>query len=122
MTNKPHKRSYPPELQAPWKSRFAAPSEAKRGEIINIRTLIAHPMESGFRSDNQGEAIPRNIIQTFECYYSNTLEFCAEFFPAIAANPYLAFEIVARESGEIACYWTDQQGRWATATHNLNVL
>lgn len=122
MTDSYQKRSYPSALQAPWKSRFAAPSQVKQGEAINIRTLLAHPMESGFRSDNQGEAIPRDIIVAFECYYLNKLAFSAEFFPAIAANPYLAFEIVAQKSGAIVCYWTDQKGRWATATHAIDVV
>ena len=108
-------------MQADWKSRFAAPDTVAAGERFKVRTLLAHPMESGFRTDNQGELIARNIITRFECRYLGELEFSAELFPAIAANPYLAFELTATRSGDIECRWADQDGRWATATHALNV-
>ncbi len=113
--------STPSELRADWKSRFAAPATARAGETLQIRTLLAHPMESGYRRDNQGEPIPRNIITRFECHYLEQLVFSADFFPAVAANPYLAFELIARRSGDITCYWADQQGRWATAQQRLEV-
>jgi len=106
---------------ADWRSRFAAPDSASAGEVIQVRTLLAHEMESGFRTGNNGDVIPRDIIVNFECRYAGNLVFSAEFFPAIAANPYLAFELTATVSGPIVCRWTDQQGRWAEARHNLAV-
>ena len=67
------------------------PAQAKRGEIIEIKTLIPHPMETGFRLDNIGEPIPRDIITLFVCTYNGEEIFRAELFPAIAANPFIAF-------------------------------
>ena len=67
------------------------PPRAKRGEIIEIKTLIAHPMETGYRLDNTGAAIPRDIINRFVCTYNGEEVFRAELFPAIAANPFIAF-------------------------------
>ena len=107
--------------QADWKSRFSAPDTARAGEQLKIRTLLAHPMESGFRTGNRGETIPRNIITRFDCQYAGKSVFSAELFPAITANPYLAFEITAVRSGDIVCRWTDQDGRWAENSHYLEV-
>ena len=64
------------------------PATARRGEIIEIRTLIAHPMETGHRADSDGRKVPRDIIRRFACRYNGETVFSAELFPAIAANPY----------------------------------
>jgi sulfur-oxidizing protein SoxZ len=87
------------------------PQRAKRGETIEIKTLIAHPMETGYRLDSTGAAIPRNIISRFACRYNGDEIFRAELFPAIAANPYIAFFTTAVESGELVFSWTDDQGQ-----------
>ena len=80
---------------------------AKRGEIIEIKTLIQHPMETGYRLDNKGAAIPRDIISRFTCAYNGDEVFRAELFPAISANPFIAFSTVATESGELVFSWID---------------
>jgi sulfur-oxidizing protein SoxZ len=75
------------------------PATVRRGEIFEIRTLIQHAMETGFRRTQLGEAIPRDIIRQFVCTYNGAEVFRAEFHPAISANPLLAFSTVATESG-----------------------
>jgi len=104
-----------------WKSRFALPKQARSGEQIQVKTLLAHPMESGFRRDFQGEAIPRDIITRFECDYLGETVFAADLFPAIAANPYLAFHLIARSTGPVTCRWIDQRGESVTVTKTLQV-
>ncbi len=104
-----------------WKTRIAAPDEATAGESIEIRTLIAHPMESGFRLDSVGKPIPRDIITSLVCHYDGRKVFEAELYPAIAANPYLSFHITATRSGPIRLTWTDQHGQQAEAEHQLMV-
>ena len=86
------------------------PPRAKRGEIIEIKTLISHPMETGYRRTQLGGAIPRDIIRTFVCTYNGTEIFRAELHPAIAANPFIAFSTVATESGTLAFQWTGDRG------------
>ena len=66
------------------------PQRAKRGEIIEIKTLIQHPMETGYRLDNKGAVIPRDIISRFTCAYNGEEVFRAELFPAISANRAIA--------------------------------
>src|SRR5215470_17188318 len=86
------------------------PAKAKRGEVVEIKTLISHPMESGYRVGTNGALIPRDIIQIFTCHYNGTEIFRAEFSPAIAANPFVVFSTVARESGTLVFRWTGDNG------------
>jgi sulfur-oxidizing protein SoxZ len=86
------------------------PKTAKRGEIITIKTLISHIMETGFRHDNVGTRIPRDIIDTFVCTYNGEEIFRATLYPAIAANPFITFHTVATESGTIAFQWNGDKG------------
>ena len=86
------------------------PAKAKRGEVIAIKTLISHVMETGFRHSMNGEVIPRDIITTVVVTYNGAEIFRAELHPAIAANPFLTFHTVATESGTIAFRWTGDNG------------
>ena len=86
------------------------PASARRGEIIEIKAMVAHDMETGFRRTQLGGLIPRDIITRFVCSYNGAEIFRADFHPAIAANPYLAFTTRATESGTIVCKWTGDNG------------
>ena len=83
---------------------------ARRGEIVDIRTLIAHPMETGYRPGDDGQILPRNLIRRFTCRYGDVVVFSAELFPAIAANPYVAFSTVATESATLSFTWEGDNG------------
>ena len=87
-----------------------APSTARRGEVIEIRATIGHPMETGFRAGEDGKVLPRNIIQTFSCRYNGELVFSAELFSAISANPYVAFHTMATASGTLEFEWKGDNG------------
>jgi sulfur-oxidizing protein SoxZ len=87
------------------------PKTARRGEAFDIRILIAHPMESGYRRNDVGVAVPRDIINRFTCTYLGETILEADLHPAIAANPFLSFSAIASESGEIVMTWTDDAGR-----------
>ena len=97
------------------------PRSAKRGEIVEIKTLFSHPMETGFRPRADGSLIPRDIVNRFVCTYNGEEIFSADLFPAITANPYITFTTVATESGEIAFSWTDDQGKTQTETVKITV-
>src|SRR6478735_12805119 len=87
-----------------------APATATRGQPIALRVLIAHPMETGYRPGADGRVLPRDILRKFACRYNGETVFTAEFYPAIAANPYLAFYTVATESGTLEFEWTGDNG------------
>ena len=97
------------------------PPRAKRGEIIEIKTLIAHPMETGYRLGGSGGKIPRDIINRFVCTYNGEEVFRVELFPAIAANPFIAFSTIAADSGELTFNWTDDEGQTQTETRQIIV-
>jgi sulfur-oxidizing protein SoxZ len=86
------------------------PSTARSGEVIEIRVLIAHPMETGYRPGADGRVLPRDIIRTFSCRYDGELVFSAELFPAVSANPYLVFHTVATRSGTLEFSWQGDNG------------
>ncbi len=98
-----------------------APSTARRGEVIEIRATIAHPMETGFRSGDDGKLVPRDIIRRLSCRYNGELVFSAELFSAVAANPYLAFHTVATDSGTLALTWEGDNGFSQTENLKLTV-
>jgi sulfur-oxidizing protein SoxZ len=81
------------------------PASARRGEVIAIHTTIGHPMETGYRPGDNGKILLRDIIRRFTCHYNDELVFSAELFPAIAANPYIAFHTVATASGTLRFTW-----------------
>jgi len=86
-----------------------APKTARRGDTIEIKALILHPMETGFRPGTNGRIIPRNIIERFSARWNGEEIFAMTFSPAIAANPFVSFFTVARESGRIDFLWTGDQ-------------
>lgn len=100
---------------------ITAPASARRGELIEVRALIGHPMETGFRSGDEGRPLPRNIITRFSCRYNGEPVFAADLFPAISANPYLAFYVRAHTSGSLALSWEGDNGFSQTETHALTV-
>ena len=87
-----------------------APKTARKGEVVEIKALILHPMETGFRAGTNGRLIPRNIIEHFSATWNGAEIFRMDFSPAIAANPYVAFTALAGESGTIAFRWTGDEG------------
>ncbi len=87
-----------------------APKTAKRGSVVEIKALILHPMETGFRPGTMGKIIPRNIIERFTATWNGTEIFDMEMSPAIAANPFVSFFAVASETGTVGLRWTGDEG------------
>jgi sulfur-oxidizing protein SoxZ len=97
------------------------PPKARRGDIVEIKALISHPMETGYRVGPDGVRIPRDIIREFACFYNGEEIFRAELSPAIAANPFLSFWTTATESGTLTFRWTGDNGFAATQTAAIKV-
>ena len=97
------------------------PAKVKRGETFEIKTLISHVMETGYRYTTTGERIPRDIVTFFACRYNGVEIFRADLSPAIAANPFIAFFTVATESGTLEFKWIGDNGYSETATAAISV-
>ena len=100
------------------------PTNAKRGNVIEIRALLQHPMETGYRPDLNGKLLARDIVRRFACSWSDGASvepvFSAELYPAIAANPYFSFYFVAA-SGTLTFTWEGDNGFAQTETAALKV-
>ena len=97
------------------------PANAKRGEVIEIKTLASHIMETGYRRTVTGEIVPRDIITSFTCRYNGVEIFRADLFPATAANPFLTFTTVATETGKLEFEWIGDNGFSQTASASITV-
>ena len=99
------------------KPRIRMPATAKKGEVIEIKTLITHPMETGVRKDAAGNAIPRLIVNAFSATFNGKPVMSVKLEPAISANPYLSFFLKVEESGTLKLTWTDDNKQsWTSET------
>ena len=97
------------------------PKKAKRGDVIEIKTLMSHIMETGFRHTSAGELVSRDIVTSFVCRYNGNEIFRADLFPAIAANPFISFFTVAEDSGKFEFEWIGDNGFSETASAAITV-
>lgn len=93
------------------KPRVRIPATAKKGEIIEIKTTVNHPMENGNRKGPDGNLIPKKIINLFVCKFNGKEVFRSEWFPVISANPFLSFFVKVEESGKFEMEWTEDTGQ-----------
>lgn len=93
----------------------------KAGEIVRVRALIQHRMETGLRPGEDGTLVPRNIINEFEARLNGELLFVWKPETAISQNPYIEFTFMARESGELQMKWVDDTGAVITGSKALQV-
>jgi sulfur-oxidizing protein SoxZ len=103
------------------KPRIRVPKTAKKGEIVTIKTLVSHIMESGQRKDKDGNTIPRKIINTFRCEFNGRPVMSCDLAPAISANPYMEFSAKVEESGTFAFVWIDDDGTETRAEEAIAV-
>jgi sulfur-oxidizing protein SoxZ len=92
------------------------PKTLRRGEAFEVRTTLAHPMETGYRRDGDGQMLPRDIVRRMEVRLDGERVFAADLHPAIAANPYVAFWLVLQASGTLEIRWTGDKGFAHTET------
>jgi sulfur-oxidizing protein SoxZ len=97
------------------------PAKVRHGQIFEIKTLISHVMEPGYRFTTNGARIPRDIITSFSCSYNDVEIFRADLSPAVAANPFITFFTVATESGTLEFKWTGDNGFAETAIATVTV-
>ena len=101
--------------------RLQVPPRAKRGEPFEIRVLVQHPMENGFRRDLNGNVIPLNVLNRIACRYAGKEVFSAELGSGISANPYLSFFATADASGDVEVEWSDDRGEKGRAVAKIEV-
>ena len=108
-------------MNEPANPRIRAPQTARRGDVVEIKTLITHPMETGQRVDTGGKPIPRKILKAFACSMNGAEVFAATLEPAISANPYLAFFLRIDGPTVLGFAWTDDDGTVHRAEHRIAI-
>ncbi len=104
------------------KPRVKAPKKAAKGDIVTIKTLISHKMETGLRKDKKtGKIIPQRIINRFVAQFNGEDVFSVDIDPSISANPYFQFKMKVEESGEFAFMWMEDSGDMHTKKSKLKV-
>ena len=101
--------------------RVRMPSTAKAGEVIEVKTLISHEMETGLRRDSSGKTVPRKIIKKFTATFNGKEVFSADWHAAVSANPYQAFFVRVPESGTFVFSWLDDDGSVYKSEHKVTV-
>ncbi len=101
--------------------RVRMPATAKAGEIIEVKTLISHEMESGQRKDSAGNTVPRKIIKSFTATFNGKEIMSADWYPSISTNPYQSFFVRVPESGTFVFAWTDDDGSVYKSEHKVTV-
>lgn len=103
------------------KPRIKVPKKANKGDVITIKTIISHKMESGQRKDKSGKLIPRRIINAFKCDFNGNTVFACDLEPAVSANPYMQFTAKVDDSGDFKFTWNDDDGSVYEATKSIKV-
>ena len=102
--------------------RLLVPPTARRGEAVEVRLLIEHPMETGFRREADGRAVPMNVVNTVACRYADREVLRAELGSGVSANPYFSFWIRAESTGDVTVEWIDDAGERGSVKALLSVL
>ncbi len=103
------------------KAQLRVPAKAKKGEAIQIKTLVNHPMETGLRKDDDGNTIPRMICNKFVCTFEGEEVLSIDLQPSVSQNPYFSFFVTATKSGTFQFTWTDDNGEVLTETRPITV-
>ena len=102
-------------------TRIRVPKTAKAGDVVEVRAIIQHPMENGFRLNSQGTEIPVEIVTDFVCSYDGAEVFRVRLEPGLSANPYFSFQLRATRTGPVDFWWRDQHGVVTEASEQLEV-
>jgi sulfur-oxidizing protein SoxZ len=101
--------------------RVRMPATAKKDEVVEVKTLISHEMETGLRKDQSGNTVPRRIIKQFVAKFNGKEIMRADWHPAISANPYQSFFVRVPETGTFEFTWHDDNGSVYKSEHKVTV-
>ena len=103
------------------KPRVKVPKEVLMDEIIEIKTLIRHPMHSGRMKDTDGNTIPKQIINAFSAKFNGQEVFKMDLEASISTNPYIVFQYKAKETGTFDFDWLDDNGEKYSISKKMTV-
>jgi sulfur-oxidizing protein SoxZ len=93
-----------------------------KGEIVQFKTLIKHPMESGLRKNKDtGQNVPAHFINSVVVEYGGKTVINAVWTGAISKNPFFSFSLKANAAGPVSVTWKDNQGKEFKAKADMKV-
>lgn len=96
--------------------RVRLPRSARKGEVVEIRTLIDHPMVTGLSSP-----APRDMLAHFVARMNGETVFRCDFNNGTSANPYIVFFVRLEETGSFEFVWTHEDGTEFTSSGTVAV-
>ena len=103
-------------------ARLIVPSLVRAGEEFQVRLLIQHPMETGFRRDVDGNVLETNLLETLSLDFEGQPVFNALTMNALTANPFLTFVVVIKASGKFNARWRDMKGNVGSISASVRVV
>jgi sulfur-oxidizing protein SoxZ len=100
---------------------LTVPASARVGEVVEVRALAQHPMETGYRRSSDGDLLPRDLLRRVECRFDGELVLSVDLHAAISANPYLAFHLQVPRAGVVTVTWQGDRGVVHTETARIAV-
>lgn len=100
--------------------RVRIPKSARAGEVIEIRTLMEHRMETGLRHEG-GRLAPRDMLHRLLVRMNGETLFVAEMRNGTSANPYHVFFARVTKTSDFTFVWSDEKGRSVTASARVTV-
>lgn len=102
--------------------RMQWPERITAGEVVKVRLLVQHPMDTGYLQDLLGKLVPRNVIRLLTCTLGTQEVFRVEPSSGIAANPLFEFFVRATETAEMRVEWVDDRGQRGELRQTLTVM
>ncbi len=103
-------------------ARVQWPDRIAPGDVVKVRLLIQHPMDTGYLQDLQGKLVPRNVIRQLTCTLGKQEVLRVEPSSGIAADPYFEFYLRADQTAEFRAEWQDDRGFQGVLVQTLKVL
>ena len=101
--------------------RVQWPDKISAGDVVKVRMLIQHPMDTGYLQDFSGKLVPRNVIQSLTCTLGGQEVFRVVPSSGVSANPYFEFFVRATNTAEFKIEWTDDKGAQGQHLQIFNV-
>ena len=102
--------------------RMQWPELIAAGEVVKVRLLVQHPMDTGYLQDLLGKMVPRNVIRLLTCKLGTREVLRVEPSSGIAANPLFEFFVRATETAEMHVEWIDDRGNRGELKQTMTVL
>ncbi len=86
----------------------------ERNGVVDVKTLMKHPMETGLRKDKDGNKIPEHWIQDVVAEANGKVVFSCAFNTSISKDPYLSFAYAGKKGETLTLSWKDSAGESAS--------